>query len=210
MYLLLVRTRWRTTLAASPFTVFLFYHLENERGATINSSSNDRGWSSKLAKMSLLRYVFIDEVEAAAVEVLGKVEEEARKNTRRPTCFRYPAGKDDDQTDQIPRAWGGVNVLLIGDWWQLTPTGGIAVMSNPYSKKVLECASAQLLMSSLWRMPSNAQSSATSSGAGDADPFHEDNAATCYRLQRWSSGQRVLQLSTNIRSGEDLWWNEVF
>ena len=192
-----------------PSQLFFVLSFEDKRGATINSSSNDRGWSAKLTKMSLLRYIFIDEVEAAAVEVLGKVEEEARKNTRRPACFRYPRGKNEDESDQIPRAWGGVNVLLIGDWWQLTPTGGIAVMSNPYSKMVLGCASARVLMASLWCMPTNVQSCAASCGAGDADPFREDNGAVGYRLQRWSSGQRVLQLSTNIRSGKDLWWNEV-
>ena len=42
----------------------------------------------------------------------------------------------------------------------------------------------------------------------------KNREAICLRclafvLQRWGNNERVLQLSTNIRSGEDAWWNEV-
>jgi len=122
------------------YTMHSFFGLafKDKRGMTINSAEHDRNWSVKLTKMSLLRYIFIDEVEAVSAEILGKVEEETRKHTRRPDCYRLQENQDAAALS-LPRAWGGVNVFMIGDWWQLHPTGGIAIMSNPLAKNVLEC-----------------------------------------------------------------------
>ena len=106
--------------------------------------------------------------------------------------YRYHSMPDGKVSD-LPRAWGGVNVMFIGDWWQLHPTGGIAVMSNPFATGVLECSYAQPTMASLWRLHSNSD---------------VENAAE-YGLQEWADSEWVLQLSTNIRSGEDEWWNAV-
>ena len=66
-------------------------------------------------------------------------------------------------------------------------------MSNPYSHSVLENSQAQATMSSLWCQPLDISQS----------------SAVNYTLQEWAPNERVLQLSTNIRSGEDQWWNEV-
>ena len=42
----------------------------------------------------------------------------------------------------LPRCFGGVHVFFLGDFWQLNPTGQIAIMSNPYGEKALSSAKA--------------------------------------------------------------------
>ena len=63
------------------FTLHSYFGVSflDHRGLTINSSTNDDNWTSKLTKMSLLEFIFVDEIEAAAVELIGKVEEEERE-----------------------------------------------------------------------------------------------------------------------------------
>jgi len=175
-------------------TMHSFFALpfKDRRGVTINSAVADKNWNAKLTRMNVLKFIFIDEIEAAGADLLGKAEEETRRHTRRADMYRYHSMPDGKVSD-LPRAWGGVNVMFIGDWWQLHPTGGIAVMSNPFATGVLECSYAQPTMASLWRLHSN-------SGV--------ENAAE-YGLQEWADSEWVLQLSTNIRSGEDEWWNAV-
>ena len=140
----------------------------------------------------MLQFIFVDEVEAVGVDLLGKAEHEVRLHTRRRDVHRYPQDPN-GISKALPRAWGGVNVIFIGDWWQLQPTGGIAIMSNPFSHSVQSSSSAQAAMPSFWCQPSDVA---------------EVNAAH-YMLQEWAPQERVLELSTNIRSGEDAWWNEV-
>ena len=175
-------------------TLHSFFQIpfKDRRGLTINSAQADDNWNAKLTKMSLLQFICVDEVEAAGVDLLGKAEHEVRLHTRRPAVFRYPQSED-GITKAVPRAWGGVNLILIGDWWQLQPTGGIAIMSHPLSHSVQNSSAAQATMASLWCQPSD---------VSDLNAAH-------YMLQEWAPKERVLELSTNIRSGEDEWWNEV-
>ena len=105
--------------------------FQNRRGAIVNSTQSDENWNKKLTKMSVLRYIFIDEIEAAGAELIGHAEEETLQHTRRPDVYRYPQNADAAMSKTMPRPWGGVNVMLIGDWWQLHPTGSTAIMSNP-------------------------------------------------------------------------------
>ena len=44
---------------------------------------------------------------------------------RRRSPYRLRADK------KSPRPFGGVNVLLFSDWWQLKPASGTALFSNP-------------------------------------------------------------------------------
>ncbi len=78
-----------------------------------------------------LRFLLVDEIEAAGVDILGKIEEKMR--------FHVPMANEvleGFRTIQHPkrgrlRAFAGVNTLFFGDFWQLDPTGSKSFMSNP-------------------------------------------------------------------------------
>eukprot|EP00973_Karenia_brevis_P048855 6777046-Karenia_brevis.AAC.1 len=81
-------------------------------------------------------------------------------------------------------AFAGVNTLFFGDFWQLNPAGGRSFMSNPCDVTGDPCV--DFTMNMFWFNPK------------------QD-----YDLQPWHGGKRVLELTTNIRSGEDKWFSEV-
>ena len=85
----------------------------------------------------------------------------------------------------FPRIFGGMNVCFFGDLWQLSPTGQIAIMSDVTAPRVLENSRAHRIMTLLW----------------DSNAWET--------LQTWSTGARVLELTTNIRSGADVWFSNV-
>ena len=80
--------------------------------------------------------------------------------------------------------FGGVNLVMSGDLWQLNPTGDTAIMSNPESA---DLGVAKLASSMFW-----------------------DCQTIDWGLQQWpGSNVYVHELSQNIRSGEDKWRKEV-
>ena len=127
--------------------------FKNRRGAIVNSAQSDKNWNQKLTKMSILKYIFVDEIEAAGAELIGHAQNETLQHTRRPDVYRYAQNTSEALLQRNPRPWGGLNVMLIGDWWQLHPTGSMAIMSNPFATSILENASAQSTMHSLWCTP---------------------------------------------------------
>ena len=54
------------------------------------------------------------------------------------------------RTHNVDRAVGGVNTMFLGDFWQLRPTGLIALMSNPFAAKAQENARAREIMGMFW------------------------------------------------------------
>ena len=102
--------------------------FKDARGTTICSSSRgDDLQSSMVGKCGTLRFICIDEVEATGAETTGKLEINVLKHISNKDLFKY---KGDGKKRQ-PRMFGGVNTLFFGDWWQLRPTGQIALMSDP-------------------------------------------------------------------------------
>ena len=62
-----------------------------------------------------------------------------------------------DQTDQSAGIGDGIGVGIdtTGATQTIDPTGGIAIMSNPYAPTVQECSAAQSIMVSLWCLNSD-------------------------------------------------------
>eukprot|EP00973_Karenia_brevis_P034520 4761447-Karenia_brevis.AAC.1 len=77
--------------------------------------------------MSLLRLVVIDEIEAAGFQMLNKIDSNLQETSSWAVVFR----KVNSDENGINRAFGGMNMLMSGDFWQLQPTGDTAIMTNP-------------------------------------------------------------------------------
>ena len=120
-------------------------------------------------KMNAVRFLFIDEIEAAGADTIGTLEPNSYSHVATKNPYKFRA-------DGSSRPFGGLNVFFLGDFWQLSPTGQIAIMSDVTAAKVIESARARFIMSIFW------------------DRDHPDT------LQAWHGSERVLHLTTNIRS----------
>ena len=78
-----------------------------------------------------LRFILLDEVEAAGAGLLGQLEENLRLKV--PSTNTALRGLHKEQHASRERNYGfaGVNVLCFGDFWQLGPTGDTSVSTNP-------------------------------------------------------------------------------
>ena len=151
---------------------------QDRKGRQIKSKGkSEDNIASMGVKCNCLRFLFMDEIEACGLKLISDVEEATRKNAGQ--LFKKA------NATEMPRVFGGLNVFFLGDFWQLPPTGQIAIMSNPYSKAVLECAKANSVMSMFW--------------VGN----HRE------ALQFWQPNERVLHLDVNKRSGKDAWFSEL-
>ena len=154
--------------------------FKDKRGVQIRpQQSLDSDTSETMSmKCGALRFLLTDEVEAVGAEIVGQLEHNVRCNISSKTAFRYDA-------DQSVRLFGGVNTFFLGDFWQLRPTGQIAIMSNPFATKTLENARASEIMGMFW--------------------FSHPK----YSLQPWQQDERMLHLDVNERSGADTWFSNV-
>ena len=125
-----------------------------------------------------LRWQWIDEVEALGAETMGELEENIRTSISSKSPWKYNAHK------QV-RPFGGVNTGLLGDFWQLRPTGQVAIMSNPFAQVARENQRAQQMMGMFWY------------------------STLTFSLQEWRPKQRVIHLDVNERSGSDVWYSQV-
>ena len=69
--------------------------------------------------------LLIDEIEALSVLIFGILD----SNTRR-ACSRQPYARR--SLGGSLRPFGGLNLILCGDWWQLTPVLARSFCSNPF------------------------------------------------------------------------------
>ena len=115
---------------------------------TMASGSTDlRDMSSMAAKMELCRWLFIDEVEAVGAEILGTLEENTAQAARK-RLYKY-RGEREREADLRP--FGGLNVGLFGDFWQLPPVRQINIRSNPFRERATTSWLARKMLSFFWQ-----------------------------------------------------------
>ena len=156
--------------------------FKDRHGITIRSKKQGQDNVSTMhVKCASLRFLLIDEIEATGAEVLADLESAVQAHGNK--IFRR------DENMLLPKPWGGVNVFMFGDFWQLPPVGQIPIMSNPFQEKVLESARLNYIMSMFW----------------DKDCM--------YSVQRWEHDNcRVLDLTVSKRikhSGDYVWFSEL-
>ena len=104
------------------------WQQEGPRGAFTMSSrkGNKQNMSSMAAKMEWARFILIDEIEATAAEDLGEIQDNTAESAR-DLLYKWRRGKD--KTRQRP--FGGLNVLMFGDLWQLPPPLKTSITTFP-------------------------------------------------------------------------------
>ena len=91
---------------------------EDKRGRKVKPrGGTEDNISTMGAKCNCLCFLSMDEIECCGLDLIGDVEEATRENAGR--FFRFA------RDDVIARVFGGLNVFLLGDFWQLPPTGQI-------------------------------------------------------------------------------------
>ena len=88
-----------------------------------------------------LRWLLVDEIEAVAAVVFGILHGNLCR-----AMSRTPYAKRKDGSN---RPFGGLNLSLSGDWWQLPPVMKIGFYSNPFDKEM--DYTEQLALSFFWR-----------------------------------------------------------
>ena len=151
--------------------------FKDKRGVRILPVESDEvtGMSTKCGA---LRFLLVDEIEATGAETIGQLEHNVRFHISSKNKFKY------DQLKKV-RPFGGVNTIFLGDFWQLRPTGQIALTSNPFAQKAIENAKAGEIMGMFWF------------------PDLE------FSLQTWTRTERFIHLDVNERSGADVWFVDV-
>ena len=130
-------------ISGATLHAFAEIQFKDKKGNMIQSKRQGEDDVSSLhMKCSCLRFVLVDEIEAAGTEVLADLEGNLQRHA--PKAFR------DDVKSMLPRVWGGLNVLKFGDWWQLPSVGQVCIMSDPFSERVLESARMNHIMSMFW------------------------------------------------------------
>ena len=103
---------------------FTVHHWAGITVAEDESAAGTKDTSKMSTKCKCLRFVIIDEISMVSAEMLGAVESILKKVMRVRSGYKR-------RSDGSTRAFGGLNVLFFGDWWQLPPVGGTALFSNP-------------------------------------------------------------------------------
>ena len=90
-----------------------------------------------------MRWLLLDEVSTFSVTLLGLLDWYLRR-----ACTRHPHAKD---SDGKTRTFGGLNIILSGDFWQLPPVRALSFFSNPYLKREDYGAAEQTIMWMFWK-----------------------------------------------------------
>ncbi len=159
------------------FTVHSFGEVPFMKdGVYISTAKNDgKSISSMVTKCQKLRFLIIDEVENLGAGCLADLE--ANVFAGMPDAwYKYKEGAP---AAERKRLFGGLNVLLVGDFWQLDPVAEIAIMKNPFRGGATLSEKAQQMLHIFW-------------GEGPR-----------------TLTKPPLELTVNIRNGADVWYAAV-
>ena len=95
-------------------------------GDTSKTTYNETKVLDKQKRLLQLRWLIIDEISMVSVELLAAVERACRALVRNSSTFKRPVG------DVHSKPFGGLNVVVLGDLWQLEPPEGHFVGSVPH------------------------------------------------------------------------------
>jgi len=130
-----------------------------------------QGPDAMVTKCQRLRFLVVDECENGGAKTLAELEGNVAR--------AVPDGSRWKWCNKTVRYFGGVNVLWVGDFWQLPPPGEIALMGNPYKGAAICSEAAQRMLALFW---TNGEESVR---------------------------RPPTELTINHRSGSDVWYSSV-
>jgi hypothetical protein len=92
--------------------------------ATIPVNSQSGGAGDPKVNCSTLRWGMCDEISQLSAELLAMLERKFRNAVPAHNDYRY-------SDEGIERLFGGINMILVGDFHQLRPTGGTPLSTPP-------------------------------------------------------------------------------
>ena len=80
------------------------------------------------ARFQALRVVIIDEIGMVSAKLLGQLEHRLEQMMSERDTYKIRGGMHQDA--KTLRKFGGVNLIMLGDFWQIPPIGGTELTSN--------------------------------------------------------------------------------
>jgi hypothetical protein len=106
----------------------------------VQSKGEDGDIDELFLKALGMRWLLLDEVSTLSPYLLGLLDAYLRR-----ACCRHPYAKHKGRR----RPFGGINIVLAGDFWQLTPVKNHSIFANPYVRGY--SSEEQKILKMLWR-----------------------------------------------------------
>jgi hypothetical protein len=71
-----------------------------------------------------LQFIIIDEISMVSAQLLAQLEVIVGRAFRKKSGYKL-------RPDGSERVWGGINLMLLGDFWQLPPVSGTPLCAHP-------------------------------------------------------------------------------
>ena len=106
-------------------------------------------WDQLFENCISMRWLIIDEISCLSIGLLGMLDSFLRDKG----CVRHPYAHRDPIRRKDPRPFGGLNVILCGDLWQLPPVKEIAIYAFPLHKADGDkyTAAEQAILAMFWK-----------------------------------------------------------
>ena len=119
--------------------------FKDDKGRELGNRSGRRDTSLLFHRCMNLRWLLIDEISMVSAELLAELEYLVTQAMRSQNTYKK-------RRDKSVRPFGGVNTLLLGDWWQLRAVRSTSLFDHPKSANS-ELARTGLLL--LWGQDRN-------------------------------------------------------
>ena len=100
-------------------------------GIPIDAERGSQDMQRFALKLQAMRVIVLDEFPMISAELMGKLERSCRKCMAFTNTYKRRFG---GKGDMAVRAWGGLNVLLAGDFWQHKPVTETPHFARPSSR----------------------------------------------------------------------------
>ena len=113
---------FQNTMAAD-INGFTIHHWAGIDPTAADGSTTTKDNHKMSNKCQNLRYVIIDEISMVSAQLLGTLDRILAKAIRRKSGYKM-------RPDGTERPFGGINLMMLGDFWQLPPVSGTSLCAH--------------------------------------------------------------------------------